>query len=213
MSAFNIYRKFKFLSLPNALPNFYHELGLSDPEFLVIIQLESFASQGNNFPSEKQIASRSDMRTTDVGALLQNLIEKNMLKLVQKHDQAGKIQDEYDLAPLYDKLDHYLDDNYPDVEPSQNTNIPELSDFNPLNKLVREFEIEFGRLLSPIEREELAAWLTEDHYDPDVVEMALKQAVLSNVMNFKYIDRILLNWQRLNLRSVEQVENYLGRNK
>lgn len=64
---------------------------------------------------------------------------------------------------------------------------------NPLNKLSRQFEIEFGRYLSPIEREEIASWLNLDHYMPEIIEMALREAVLSQAYSLKYVDRILLN--------------------
>lgn len=207
---FNSYRQFGFSVLPNALLSFYHDLNVSDAEFLIIVQLESFMQSGNDFPSEKQLAVRTNLSPSEAGGLLQNLIEKKLLNIVQTHDKNGKILDKYDLNPLYTKLDEYLAENYP-IDKQANSKA-ESKQINPAARLVQQFEIEFGRLLSPIEREEIAAWISQDHYQPDVIQLALRQAVLSHVYNFKYVDRILLNWQRMNLRSAEDVKSYLGRN-
>ena len=68
------------------------------------------------------------------------------------------------------------------------------------------FEAEFGRPLSPIEMETLIMWLEEDRYSVELIQLALREAVLSQVYNFKYIDRILLNWEKKNIRTKEQVE-------
>ena len=81
-----------------------------------------------------------------------------------------------------------------------------------MKELVRQFEIEFGRLLSPIEKQEIAAWLNIDHYNPEIVKLALREAILAQVYNFKYVDRILLNWQRHGLTTTDQIKNFLQRN-
>ncbi|EFB62244.1 hypothetical protein HMPREF9209_0911 [Lactobacillus gasseri 224-1] len=42
--------------------------------------------------------------------------------------------------------------------------------------------------------------------------MALREAILAQVYNFKYVDRILLNWQRHGLTTTDQIKNFLQRN-
>nr|MDF9462918.1 DnaD domain protein [Lactobacillus amylovorus] len=37
--------------------------------------------------------------------------------------------------------------------------------------------------------------------------------VLSQAYSLKYIDRVLLNWQRHNLKTPEEVERFLKRNR
>ena len=46
----------------------------------------------------------------------------------------------------------------------------------------------------------------DDKYSPELIQMALREAVCSQVYNFKYIDRILINWEKKNIRTKEQVE-------
>ena len=76
-----------------------------------------------------------------------------------------------------------------------------------IKRLFGLLEQEFGRPLSGIEFQRVHQWLDEDHYSPALIELALKEAVLNQVYNFNYIDRILLAWERKNIRTKEQVAN------
>ncbi len=208
---FNTYRHLGFTTISNALLAYYVKLNLSDAELVIILQLEAFGQKGQAFPSADQIASNTNMTSTQVSTLIQGLIEKKKLQLRQTHDDQGKITDYYDLSLLYQALSDFLKENLP-VQSESGSKFKNDNDFDendPLPKLIRQFEIEFGRLLSPIEREQVSDWLSIDHYDPKIVILALREAVLAQVYNFKYVDRILLNWQHLNLKSVTEVQTYL----
>ena len=155
------------------------------------------------------------MSAIEISELLQGLINKEVINLEQINDQEGKISNFYSLKPLYKKIDALFEQEQLSRKQSSSNRISQPLDYenqDPLQLTVRQFEIEFGRLLSPIERQEIAAWINEDHYDPEVIKLALREAILAQVYNFKYVDRILLNWQRHNLTTVEQVKNYLQRN-
>lgn len=207
--SFNQYRQSGFTTLPNALINYRVQLGLTDAQFLLVVLLEQLAQAGNDFPSNQLLSQSSNLNASEIGSLIQSLIEQGNLEITQSQDQAGKIGNHYSLDPLYTKLDQLLAAEQAQI--TAKTVIEPVS--SPVNDLVRQFEIEFGRLLTPIEREEIMAWLTEDHYDPEIISLALREAVLQQVYNFKYIDRILLTWGRMNLRTKEQVQAYLGRSK
>lgn len=58
--------------------------------------------------------------------------------------------------------------------------------------LYRTFEEEFGRTLSPIQYQRIGQWLEEDHYSPELILLALKEAVLNQKYNFNYIDSIFI---------------------
>ena len=66
------------------------------------------------------------------------------------------------------------------------------------------FEQEFGRPLSPMECENLAMWLDEDNQDPAIIKAALREAVIAGKLNFRYIDRILFNWKKNGIQTIEQ---------
>lgn len=210
MTAFNQYRRLGFTTISNALMAYYARLGLTSTEFVLILQLEAFAQKGDTFPSSERIAANTDLAASEVSNLLQGLIDKQVLALTEEQDADGRISNSYSLDPLYEKLDQYVQTH---VLTTNRQTEQAVLDNDPLTQLVRQFEIEFGRMLSPIEREEIADWLNVDHYDPKIIKLALREAVLSQAYNFKYIDRILLNWQRMHLSTEQAVQTYLTRNQ
>lgn len=212
---YNDYRQLGFTTLQNGLIAYYPQLNITDQELILIIQLEAFSQKGEHFPSNDKIAANTNLSTGEVAILIQKLIEKNYLKISQSTDSQGKIADQYSLAGLYGKLDQYLDENTVIKESNENgkTKVSDSLTNNPLSRLSRQFEIEFGRYLSPIERQTLASWLNLDHYTPEIIELALREAVLSQAYSFKYVDRVLLNWQRHNLKTPSEVKQFLQRNR
>ena len=72
--------------------------------------------------------------------------------------------------------------------------------FKQLFQLVEQ---SFGRPLSPYEIETLNQWIDVDHHDLSVIQAALDEALSQNKLSFKYIDRILLNWKKNNVKTVD----------
>ena len=212
---FKDYRILGFTILQNGLIAYYPRLNISDAELLLIIQLEAFSQRGESFPSNEKIAANTNLSITDVGNLIQRLIDKNYLTIEQTTDSQDKIGNKYSLDNLYDELDKYIDKNIliKDSRHDETIAVTNNLENNPIDYLSRKVEVEFGRYLSPIEREEIAQWLSIDHYTPEIIELALREAVLSQAYSLKYIDRILLNWQRHNLKTTDEVERFLKRNR
>lgn len=212
---FNDYRALGFTTLQNGLIAYYSKLNISDAELLLIIQLETFSQRGESFPSNEKIAANTNLTVADVGNIIQRLIDRDYLTIEQVKDNQDKIGNRYSLNKLYDAIDQYIDQNVliKDKKREKTVSVVDDLDNNPLNYLSRKVEVEFGRYLSPIEREEIAQWLSVDHYTPEVIELALREAVLSQAYSLKYIDRVLLNWQRHNLKTVDEIERFLKRNR
>lgn len=211
---YNDYRTLGFTTFSNGLLAYYPQLKISDSEIILIMQLELFAQKGENFPSNEQIAANTNFSSAEIADIIQRLIEKNYLAIDQVTDKKGRIGNQFNLDQLYIKLDELLAKNIlPNAEKGITESSSSTVDNSPLNQLMRQFEIEFGRYLSPIEREEVAAWLNVDHYDPEIIKLALREAVLSQAYSLKYVDRVLLNWQRHNLKTTSEVQKFLQRNR
>lgn len=71
-------------------------------------------------------------------------------------------------------------------------------------ELYQVFEKEFGRPLSPFEVETLGAWTEE--FSPELIQHALKIAILGQNRSFRYIQGILNRWQSEGVRCVQDVE-------
>ena len=210
---YNDYRALGTTTFSNGLLAYYPQLKIDDAEMIVMIQLEMFAQKGNFFPTDEQLAANTNLSVSEITALIQKLIEQNFLSIDQISDKSGKIGNKYNLDQLYNHLDVLLEDKIKSGNKKAGNNSSTSSvDNSPLTQLVRQFEIEFGRYLSPIEREEIASWLNVDHYDPVLIKMALREAVLAQAYSLKYVDRVLLNWQRHNLKTSSEVQKFLRRN-
>lgn len=66
-------------------------------------------------------------------------------------------------------------------------------------------ENNLGRTLSPIEYEIISSW----DYDYEIIELAVKEAVLHNAKTIKYIDRIIFNWKQNKVETLEDATKYL----
>lgn len=62
-------------------------------------------------------------------------------------------------------------------------------------------ESNFARTLSPIEYEEISKW-----EDNDLTRYAIKQAVLNNAYSIKYITKILYNYEKAGIKTVQQAQ-------
>ena len=69
------------------------------------------------------------------------------------------------------------------------------------NNLYNYIESNFGRLLSPIEYQEISSW-----EDNELTRYAIKQAVLNGKYNIKYISKILLNYEKNSIKTVQQAQ-------
>ena len=68
------------------------------------------------------------------------------------------------------------------------------------------FEAEMG-MISPVQMEELRAWLFEDGYDFSLIKQALREAVLNRKVSLNYIKAILRNWKNDGVNSLQAIES------
>lgn len=185
-------------TVSNLLLTYYQKIGMSDRDFLFYLQLLNYNQSGNPFPDLGVISETMSVSVDELFQTLQNLIDKGFISIETSLNEKGQQEDRYDLTLIYDRLSAFLE--------QQNQKEVEVSKENEIAQLYQTFETEFGRPLSPIEYETIQNWLTVDHYSLDLIHLALREAVLNQAYSLKYIDRILLAWERKNLKSKEQVQ-------
>lgn len=185
-------------TLPTLLLRHYRELNLSNHELVLILQLKSYMDQGDVFPDIGKIAKNMGMKKENVFKAIHQLTQKKVLAIETAEDENGVTEDAYSLSLLWEKLIVLLK--------QEQTKEADVKEEETEKNLYSIFESEFGRPLSPIEMETLVAWVEEDGYAPELIQMALREAVLSQAYNFKYIDRILISWEKKNIRTKQQVE-------
>ena len=88
----------------------------------------------------------------------------------------------------------------------QTNEAEEESQKNAEGEIFSLFEQEFGRFLSPMECESITMWLDEDGHSVEIIRAALKEAVLAQKISLRYIDRILFEWKKKNVKTMSDVE-------
>lgn len=91
-----------------------------------------------------------------------------------------------------------------EVNAREGKNIPPRPQHN--YSLCKIFEQNFGRLLSPIEGEEINKMA--DEHSQELAEHALKVAILNNARSIKYIQTILNGWHAKGFTTVFEVQAY-----
>lgn len=186
------------VTLPQVLVKNYTVVGLNELEMMLLLQIQSFAANAEFFPSMEMLTERTTLRLEETIKIMDSLLKKGMIAIEQSQDASQMISERYSLAPLWGKL-AALYENI-EAEGRQEKQIEKQTNLYSL------FEAEFGRPLSPMEAEMLSAWLDQDKTSPELIKEALKEAVISQKLNFRYIDRILLNWTKQGVKTVEDAK-------
>lgn len=181
------------VSIPQLFFKYYKKLKISDEEAMLLLQIHSFIEQGIDFPSHTDIAIRMDIPEQKVLFCLQALLKKGYVDIQQGVNHNNVLFEKMSLYPLWMRI---LDCNQTEQIVQE-----ELQESLDEGKLFQVFEQEFGRLLSPIEIEMVSMWLDQDQHSPELIQQALKEAVLSDKINLKYIDRILFEWKKKNVKT------------
>jgi DNA replication protein len=187
-------------SLPNLILQYYRRIGLSDEEMMLIIHLLGFKAEGKLFPTIYELEERMSADASVIMKRLQRLVQHSYISIEETVDPVTGVRSEwYCFVPLYKKVVACLEGQ---------AKAEEKPSAGQTKNLYAMFEEEFGRPLSPIECENLAMWIDQDGYSEELIIAALREAVISGKLFFRYIDRILFEWNRNNIRTPQQAREY-----
>ncbi|MBG9988170.1 DnaD domain protein [Aerococcaceae bacterium DSM 111176] len=185
-------------SIPNILFNRFGQLGLSSDEMVLVLYILSQMNQRKAVNNFQKISNQLGWSVHKTMELMNELIEKECLSIELERDENGKQSDHYTLRPFFNSLDSKFYQKKYHQKSTEPT--PEEIGKNAGN-LVTIFEREFGRVLTPLELQTISQWLNEDKYSSELVQLALKQAMMHQALSLSYIDKILLNWQKQNIKT------------
>lgn len=231
MTSYFDYYQTKQFSVPCDIFTHFKTLSLANEEFVMLMFL---LSEGGAAKTSDFIAKASrvlHMSDRDVMSILNALLTRELLELQIIKDDHNIQRDYFTMRPLFDKLDQLTlahessgvssrtlnQQTKESVSSSQSPRTTKpienmsASTSMDLQQLMSIFEKEFGRFLSPMEFESINNWITIDHHSPEVICEALKEAVIHQALNIKYIDKILLNWQKKNIRTVQEAQQDIKR--
>lgn len=180
------------INFPTLLIEKFAALGLNETQLVIILQIYRAQRKGNNFPTPQEIAQHLTISNEICTNQLRQLIQKDILSIEEDKEDDQVIKEAYSLDPLWKKL-YAVEKKVENID-------------NKVGEVFQKFEREFGRPLSPFEIEMINNWLDEDNHDISLIYAALREAVLMGKINFKYIDRILIEWQKKGIQSSHEAQ-------
>ncbi len=192
-----------FTLLPNLILKYSSRLNLSSNDILVLVACFYFQQQG-----------KSELQSKDFACLL-NMPEKGVKTSIESMTARGLISEKgYDLCGLFEKIsdiwaiENIMQDAHQEAAASaEQVSVGEIQS-QRFDTLLQPFEREFGRPLSQIECATIFSWHRDKGYSESIILEALKRAVLRGVLNLTYIDRILGQWSKKNLRTTQEVDKH-----
>ena len=185
--------------IPLYLLQHYKDFKLKLDEFIFLMYLYNL---GDNFVFDpSKFGNELNMTLIEVMSYIEVLTDKRFIRVESKKNDKGVMEEFIIMDDFYSKLTLITID-----EVNKETNDVSKTDiFEVIQK-------EFGRTISPIEYEIIKAWI-ESGINQDVIKEAVKEATFNGVSNLRYIDKILYEWGKLGVKTVEDVEkNRMKRN-
>ena len=165
-------------------------LNLTLQEFLLLMYFEN--SDDLTFDLDK-ICNKLKIDKNSILTAYNNLLINKIITLNSEKDEFGRRIEKVSLEGFYNK---------------QKEIRKEEKDKMLKEDIFSTFEKEFKRPLSSMEIEIIKAWL-EKMYSEDLILAALKEAVYNGATNIRYIDTILYEWNKNNLKTKSEVEDFL----
>jgi len=188
------------ITIPTLLFSEYRNLNLNETELVLLLNILTFIEKGNEFPTPEELSSRMTVSIPECNEMLRRLIQKGFIEIIDQYSHDGIRFEKYSVKSLWEKLiDQFM---------KKNKSSKEIDKKAEESNLYTCFEKEFGRPLSPFECESLGMWMDDDHHDPVIIKAALREAVMSGKLNFRYIDRILFEWKKNGIKTIEQAKNH-----
>ena len=190
---------------PYALIRDYEVLGLEPAEALLLLRiLHPYYSHGSL--TLAAVAAEFAVSEDEAKIILAPYCEKQLLEvspesanitcdgLLQVFDEKWISEERHKKASRSGKK-------------TQNNNAPGIDKelIHNLTHLFHAFEQELGNNLSPIQSEEIRSWLEQDQMAPELIEEALKRAVLQEKRSFAYIKSILAKWREAGYATLDEV--------
>jgi DNA replication protein len=192
-----------FTVVPNIFIKYSHRLGLKITDIMVMLAFFYFQQQG-----------RYELEMADFIQLL-HLSEVEIQGSIDKMRDLGVLTDadnSIETIGLFEKVADLWAEEKVQAEQNKQQHAALAGQFkqrpSPLMKVINLFEREFGRALTPIEIDKINNWYYDNGYADNLINEALKRAVLRGILNMNYIDKILASWAKMNIRTTREIIEY-----
>ena len=181
--------KTRMIYYPLYLYRYRIELDLSDSNFIFLTYLMNF---GDKFSFDVEKFSKDlNIEPEEVFERIESLRKNKFIEISTIEKEKKLKEEEITLLPLYKKISDII--------------ISEEDDKENEEELLTDIEKSFGRTLSPIEVDFIMNW-NKKGYSNEIILSAIKETILNGANNLKYADKILFEWNKKGIKTVDDVE-------
>lgn len=191
-------RDFKGIWIPKEI---WLEDKLTMLEKVIFLEIDSLdVSEEGCYASNEYLSKFCNCTETKVSKAVAKLVKLNYLKIIKFDGRKRFLKSNINFVQgRVEKMSRQtLTKLKADFNKSQDINI-----YNKIediyNNNIYDYLEENGFMLSPIHYEVVQKWK-----DDDLTRFAIKKAVLNNKYNISYIEKILYNWKKNNITTVQQ---------
>ena len=163
---------------------------LSLNEFLVLVY---FVNNYDNKFDVELISSTIGLDSNLAMEAFNGLMLKGLVSLESVKDKDNRNMEEVNIDSLYSLI----------LEETKEEGTKEVQD-----DIFKAFESELGRTISSRELELINGWLISGTPE-EIILGALREAVYNGVTNFRYIDKIIYEWEKKGFKTMDDVNNYM----
>jgi len=193
--------KTKTICYPLYLYRYRIQLDFSDSNFIFLTYLMNYGDK-LSFDVE-QFSKDLNIESEEVFEKIESLRKNKFIEISTIEKEKNLKEEEISLLPLYKKISDII--------------ISEENEESNDEEVLSDIEKAFGRTLSPIEIEFIMNW-NKKGYSNEIIMASIKETILNGANNLKYADKILFEWNKKGIKTVEDVEKdkqefRLGNNK
>lgn len=171
----------------------YCDFKISAEEFIFLMYLYNL---GNKFSfNPNKYAEELNINLTKIMEYVDKLSDRKLIRVEVVKNDKGVMEETVLLDDFYSKLSLITIDEVVKEEKNNSIN----------SNIFEVIEKEFGRSLTPIEYEISKAWL-DNGMSEELIKEAIREATLNGVSSLRYIDKILYEWGKNNIKTAKDVE-------
>jgi len=171
----------------------YKELGLSELEAFLLMELNALKVKNIHFVTPKILTKKLTISEDDALSLMDALMKKKYLNFVLVKGENGKHSESFDIDLTYHKiLENYQAKIMDDIMKTDNK-YETLED-----EIVELLEKNFQKQLKPLEVELISKWIHEYKYTREDIKEAIFTAIKANRNSISYLDSVLLKKRQVN---------------
>jgi DNA replication protein len=175
------------------LKNTYRDLGITELEAFLLMELNTLKVNGIDFVTPKTLTKKLTITETEAHTLMENLMKKKYLNFELIKKANGKQAESFNIDLAYRRiLEHYQNSIMDEIMTTEN-------EYESLEEEVVELlEKNFQKQLKPLEIELITKWIHEYKYTKEDIKDAIFKAIKANRYSISYLDGVLLKKRQIN---------------